>query len=246
MSFPRSKIVALNAQSGGGSRVAAICQFLGRHEPDVVVLTEWREGANGRKFMDWAQIHGLGGKSRNGSRLPLRRQHGQRRMCRVTQPFHSETMTPPAAASAGVLMLARFLGWTLLACYFPQRETKARFFTHCADLAAAYAHMPFAMIGDLNTGNQLADKTLAGAPFACDSHFDELTKEGLLVDLWRHTNGADARQWSWHSSKNGFRIDHAFANRPFFELFQPSCVYDHRPREERISDHSALIITRRH
>jgi hypothetical protein len=100
-----------------------------------------------------------------------------------------------------------------------------------------------AELGDLNTGNQLVDKSAGGARYFCAEGFDALTSEASLVDLWRRTNGMDAHEWTWLSNQNGFRIDHAFGNQPFVHLVQPSCIYDHRPREEHITDHSALLIT---
>ena len=45
------------------------------------------------------------------------------------------------------------------------------------------------------------------------------------------------------SRMNGFRIDHAFGNRPFIERFGPiRCHYDHSPRAMKITDHSALLV----
>jgi exonuclease III len=238
MILPRSRIVALNVLSGGGSRVEKICQFLDRQKPDVIVLSEWREGANGKKFADWAasrrMVHQTlnDGSTRNGLLVASR------------TPFKTTSLTPAGpVASAGVLMLAQFPSWALLAGYFPQLKTKAHFFSACREAAKAHAGAPFMIVGDMNTGNQRADKCEAGSPFACDDHFDALTGDGLLVDLWRRTHGPDIREWSWLSNtRNGFRIDHAFANEPFLEAFQPACVYDHAPREERLSDHSAMIV----
>jgi len=230
------KLLSLNVRNGGGTRVAAICQFLGSHKPDVIVLTEWREGTSGRNFMEWINSQGLlhnatlnDGSTANGVCLAAR------------IPFQIGTMTPHDS-TPGVLMLACFQSWTLLASYFPQR---ARFFTACAEIAAAHAATPFVIVGDLNTGNQLVDKSAGGAPYFCAEGFDALTSRASLVDLWRRTNGTDAREWTWLSNQNGFRIDHAFGNEPVVRLVQPSCIYDHRPREENITDHSALIITGR-
>ena len=43
--------------------------------------------------------------------------------------------------------------------------------------------------------------------------------------------------------KNGFRVDHAFANTAFQKRFLTiSCRYDHGPREAGLTDHSALIL----
>ena len=158
-------------------------------------------------------------------------------------PFHPATKSPPGA-SPGVLLLASFQEWKLLAAYFPQLGAKRRFFKVCAELAMVHAKLPFAIIGDFNTGNQLLDKSATGSPYACADHFDALTKEAGLTDLWRHTNGMAARDWTWLSHRNnGFRIDHAFGNDPLLRLLQPSCVHDHGPRKMKLTDHSALVLT---
>jgi exodeoxyribonuclease-3 len=156
-------------------------------------------------------------------------------------PFDVESMTP-LGSTAGVLMLARFQGWNLLASYFPQRSAKARFFATCKEVAACHARTPLVIVGDLNTGNQTTDRS-AGGRFFCSADFDALQSEAGLVDLWRRTNGPDAREATWLSKKNGFRIDHAFANEPFITAAQPVCVYDHVPRESRATDHSAIVVS---
>ena len=94
-------------------------------------------------------------------------------------------------------------------------------------------------MGDLNTGNQLADKTAAGAKYACAEWFDRLSSAYGLVDLWRATHGAEAHEWSWTTSKNGFRLDHAFGNAAFVRAFNPTCAYDHSTRKR-----SSAIIAR--
>lgn len=229
-------LIALNVRNGGGSRVAAICQFLEGHQPDVIVLTEWRDNPSGREFIAWMESKGLHHAALNDGSTP----NGVCVAARFT--FKSISMTP--SNSAGVLMLVRFQDWTLLASYFPQRKAKGRFFSACKEIAAAHAETPFVILGDLNTGNQLADKSSNGAPYLCAEGFEALRSEAGLVDLWRRSNGPDACEWTWLSNqKNGFRIDHAFGNEPFVRLLQPACVYDHRSREEKTSDHSALIVT---
>jgi len=62
------------------------------------------------------------------------------------------------------------------------------------------------------------------------------------LDLWRRTQGPHAREWTWMTKANGFRLDHAFGNSAFVAAFDPSCRYDHSPRENGFSDHSALLI----
>ena len=149
----------------------------------------------------------------------------------------------PGQESAGTILRAAFFGWTMLACYFPQGEAKGRYFDVCCDVARACSGHPLLVLGDLNTGNQLADKTLGGVNYACADKFDRLSSTAGLIDLWRLTNGTHAREWTWRTPKNGFRIDHAFVNREFLERYRPGGHYDHAPREARFSDHSALLVT---
>lgn len=100
------------------------------------------------------------------------------------------------------------------------------------------------LIGDLNTGRNDLDVEGDGTPFHCAQLFESLEGRAGLFDLWRATPGnRELREWTWCSSANGFRIDHAFGNKPLVERFeQIRCHYDHAPRQMKKSDHSALFV----
>jgi exonuclease III len=153
------------------------------------------------------------------------------------------TSVTPGKESAGSLMRVQFDSWVMLACYFPQLEAKAAYFDVCRRVAQDSSDQPLLIVGDMNTGNQLIDKTPTGTKYACSDRFDQLSQKEGLVDLWRRSNGMQAREWTWLTKRNGFRLDHAFGNRPFVERFDPRCWYDHRPRGEKHSDHSAVLIS---
>lgn len=157
-------------------------------------------------------------------------------------PFASVSATP-SRESPGTLLKADFADWTMLAAYFPQGDLKRRYFDECREQAAASENAPFLLLGDLNTGNQIADKTPEGEKFACSARFDELASKDGLVDLWRLSNGVAAQEWTWTTRKNGFRIDHAFGNAEFVRRYRPSCRYDHSTRDLKLTDHSALLLT---
>jgi exodeoxyribonuclease-3 len=148
-----------------------------------------------------------------------------------------------STSSAETILRAAFGDWTMLACYFPQGEAKRRYFDVCCDVARACSGHPLLVLGDLNTGNQLADRTPGGVNYACADRFDRLSSSAGLIDFWRLTNGPHAREWTWRTSKNGFRIDHAFGNGEFVQRYRPAGHYDHAPREARFSDHSALLVS---
>ena len=228
-------IVALNIRSGAGTRAARLCRYLDSLDPDTVLLTEWRDNASGRTLAHWAEGRGMGhaaltdGGTANGVFIAS------------LDHFVTESATP-VGQGAGCLMLARFLCVTLLACYFPQLKAKAAFFDRCLELAREHQAAPFVVAGDLNTGNQLTDRSEGAGKYYCSDHFDQLASAGGLLDLWRLTNGA-SREWTWHSTKgNGFRIDHAFGNGAFVAVAKPICIYDHRARDTRLTDHSAVVL----
>jgi exodeoxyribonuclease III len=228
-------IVALNIRAGAGTHAARLCSYLDSLDPDTVLLTEWRDNASGRTFAGWAEGRGMGhagladGRTANGIFLAS------------LDHFVTESATP-AGQGAGCLMLARFRCVTLLACYFPQLKAKAAFFGRCLELAYQHQATPFVLVGDLNTGNQIADRSERAGKYYCSDHFDRLTSAGGLLDLWRLTNGA-SREWTWHSTKgNGFRIDHAFGNGAFVAAAMPICTHDHGARETGLTDHSAVVV----
>jgi exodeoxyribonuclease III len=110
------------------------------------------------------------------------------------------------------------------------------------ELASQHRAAPFFLAGDLNTGNQFADRSEGAGKYYCSDHFDRLASEGELSDLWRLTNGASC-EWTWHSTRgNGFRIDHAFGNGAFVAATSPICTYDHHARDTGLTDHSAVVV----
>jgi exonuclease III len=229
------KLLCLNIRNGGGLRWSRIVEFIDSHAPQVLVLTEWRSRGLPGAAESWATPRALkwsnanDGATKNGVLVAAK------------HDFVSARATPEGQ-SAGTLMRVEFGTWTVLACYFPQGAAKARYFEVCRNVVRDCRRKPLLIVGDMNTGNQAADKSPAGVKYACSEQFDGLSQIEGLIDLWRRSNGADAREWTWCTTRNGFRLDHAFGNRAFVDLFSPDCRYDHRPREDGFSDHSAIVI----
>jgi exonuclease III len=229
------KLLCLNVRSGGGTRWPTILGFVGAYDPDVAVFTEWRRSVEPGPVERWTASHRMNwigaseGATLNGVAIAAK------------SPFGCMSVTP-GRESAGTILRGNFDGWTMLAAYFPQGQLKQRYFDVCRDVAIAHSGQPFLLVGDLNTGNQVADKTPAGAKYERDERFDRLSSIEGLADLWRRTNGDHMREWTWCTAKNGFRIDHAFGNPEFVGRYRPECRYDHTPRKDRFSDHSALLL----
>ena len=111
----------------------------------------------------------------------------------------------------GVMMLARAAAWTILACYFPQGKgdkkkgtnaPKPPFFATIMDVAAAHTEEPLIVIGDVNNGHR--DRDREGSKFVGPEDFEALSLKSGLVDLWRLTNGDDAREYSWMSAEGRY------------------------------------------
>lgn len=232
------KIASLNIRNGGGTRQRAIADWLIGTDADLIILTEWRKSS--------AVLGTALASAGFQQALSLRegvRANGVTVFCR--EEFVANAVTP-LDAQRGELLLARTPSLEVLGAYFPQLQAKSIFFQSCVELAANEI-APMLLIGDLNTGCNVRDIEPGGARFHCERQFIDLTEMHGLTDLWRKQHGDAARDWTWRSSKNGFRIDHAFANRSFLNAYpKATCRIDHSPRETRISDHSAVIIDLNH
>jgi exodeoxyribonuclease-3 len=82
---------------------------------------------------------------------------------------------------------------------------------------------------------------------ACDTTLAAVTAgtpaivSGDLTDAFRHLHPHDA-EYSWVGrTGDGYRYDHAFCSRPLRGLIT-ECLYLHQPRQNKLSDHSALTM----
>jgi exonuclease III len=230
-------LVLLNIRHGGGVRATSLLSWLNSLSTDIIILAEWRDNAAGTIIKQGLESTGFfvtataaTGTRRNGILIA------------AAHPFECRRATPPGVSKGELLLAEVSSGYRLLGAYFPQGSAKVPFFNECFLQAKNSENIPFLIIGDLNTGRNDVDIEGNGVRFACADMFEALHESSGLVDLWRREHGQD-REWSWRSHVNGFRIDHAFANRAFEKCFSSiTCVYDHSPRENKLTDHSALIL----
>ena len=133
----------------------------------------------------------------------------------------------------------RWKNFLIIGSYFPQGKEKVKLFQLLNSLVkSAEPETTLILTGDLNTGVHFEDE--AGKSFYCSKDFVQLKKEGL-TDAWRLIN-ADMTEYTWYSNHgNGFRIDHFLISSHCNDLVN-ACYYLHGPRENRISDHSQMIL----
>lgn len=230
------RLLSLNIRHGGGQRILRILEWLEKQNPDFIVLPEWRSSNDlllSRSFE--TQGFNVARFSRNGIR-----DNGV--LIAAKENIEAKRVTPPTA-DKGELGLAQCPSVSICAAYFPLGEHKRPFFQQLFDLSKRYRKTPFLIVGDINTGNNQMDLSKGATRFACADMFDALMNTYGMIDIWRREHGADAQEWTWHSVKNGFRIDHAISNQAFLDQFQNiQCRYDQEPREAGLTDHSALVM----
>jgi exonuclease III len=126
-------------------------------------------------------------------------------------------------------------GFSVGAVHVPTKKGQKR--PYCDALvkaAASTKNAPLLLAGDFNTGRHPIDgdlRSLGGV-----QQFQSVLDSGF-VDAWRRFHG-DQQEYSYLTHGKAYRIDHALASRSLLPRVR-SCDYVH---EERMSDHSALVL----
>jgi exodeoxyribonuclease-3 len=226
------RIVTLNIRHGGGRRGEVLAAFLKSLRPDLVVLTEFRRGATGGLLQSRLSEFGLTAQASAATRP------AQNSVCIASAVPMEIVPFPALPGDEHRLLMAKIGELRLIAAYFPQEEAKRPVFEHLRVHGIPALSTLGVIMGDLNTGMPFQDE--AGQTFFCADAFADLLRDGM-VDAWRMRNPA-AREFTWYSARgNGFRIDHALCT-PALDRRIQAIAYMHQCREERITDHSALML----
>lgn len=242
------KLLSWNIQHGGGTRDVRIVSAIADHNPDLIALTEFRAkpgmtlcqafGANGWPHIVSSSPAGIDNGICVLSRAPLRSDRAS------TAPPENAVRwldidLPEHGFGIGVVHILTVLP----GAKEPEGAAKTRFWEALLTAAEARIGEPMLFLGDFNTGAHLVDET--GSTFVCAEHFARLSALGW-VDVWRHFHG-DAKEYTWYSlprggaPASGYRLDHAFATPTLLPRIT-SCRYSHTEREQKVSDHSILIL----
>jgi len=234
------KILAWNIRHGG-SPTQALAPAIMAHDPDVIVLCEYREKTqtllNELRFFGWrhsAASPVSGGT--NGvaivSKSPLNVQPA---------PFGE----PPFAWWGIEAAVSPDLA--VIGVYAPLQNSLAsspaiqRQFWHTVHrIAENRRDERLLLVGDFNTGATGTDCPMA---VPCADAFDQLSTFGW-VDAWRLCNpGANDFSYVHHANgeTSNWRIDHAFVSPPLAAAVK-RCWYSHAERERWASDHSMLLL----
>lgn len=231
------RIYCLNIRHGGGTKArrTEILRHVEAASADVVVLTEFRLNDAGREIL--ARLAALGYAVTHPEIEPRRNTV----LVASRAPIISAGPLLGRSESGKRLWVAD-LGWIrLCAVYMALGKEKQVFWDEIMRATFEAAQIDL-YIGDFNTGSNTLDRAEGTTPFALPEYVDHVQAAGY-ADAWRGLHG-ERRAYSWISNRGGgFRLDHAFL-RPG-RLQATGCDYDHRPREERSTYHSALWLSLR-
>jgi exonuclease III len=227
------KIVTLNIRQGGGGRLEKLLSRLLSLNVDTLVLTEFRENKNAVIIKNSLTEAGYLWQAtcENDSAI-------NSILIASRAEFEKSSLVGLPESCRHRALLVRFSNFSLLAVYFAQGKEKQTLFDYISSSCIQELLPRGLVIGDFNTGRPYLDE--ANNTFACTEAFTNLEEIGL-IDSWRSRN-LECREFSWYSNKgNGFRIDHVFSTLLLNQSIQ-HVGYNHLPRINDETDHSAMIV----
>ena len=233
------RILSWNILHGGGSRTTEILDAIERHEPDVVCLQEMRIGGLSERPL----VDGLAELGLDEFFAPPTEAARDNAVAVASRFRLEEPLAWPPGDVRGLRVkvdLETGTDFHLLVAHLPQKKAQVPYWEKLLELPKAeFLEGDALIVGDLNCGIPLVDSDVK--TFSETRYFQQMLREGW-VDAWR-TRHPKAREYSWVSVKkgNGFRYDHALAS-PSLDPRIESIAYDHEVRENKASDHSALIL----
>ena len=231
------KLLTWNILQGGGKRAVGIADELEAINPDIVTLHEFRNGKSAPIILDALNKLGL-----DHQQLAQSSAAKNTVMVAARVPFDThewaDDLDPTLCVHAQFQLSESSLDTLdIFAGHLPQKRAQVPYLDTLGKLSASEFEAAL-IIGDLNCGIPFEDSETKS--FVNTHMFQNLLRNGW-ADSWR-TRNPDAREYSWISSRgNGYRYDHCLATEKADKLIN-KIGYLHNVREERLSDHSAMLI----
>jgi len=246
-------VLAVNIRAGGSR--AAVDALVARacgHHPDVAIFSEYRDNRTGaslraaldeRGFVHQADSEG---GPKNGVLIAAREAFAA-----IANPFGLSAEEYPNA----VLQATLANGLRVYGVYLPGQIRK-RPHLRCLIATARRtdeAGIEALCIGDFNSGRDATDIEINAGRARLRDAFDTadlyLELEREWTEAWLHLHPGTL-EYSWYPfrlkdarpPRNGWRIDKAFVSRALLPRLA-SAEYDHGFRTEKLTDHSALVVS---
>lgn len=232
------RFLAWNILHGGGARrTPEIALAILAHQPDIVVLSEFR-AARGSAIRAALADRGLDHQFTTGPR------DGNGMLVASRCAVNPAPARPDLPGRSGRFIECTLPGRALrlAGVHAPDENdpsAQLRFWNFLVRFARAHAHEPCLVLGDFNTGRRGQDGP-ARSP-ACEPLLGTFCSLGFR-DAWRLRHGPDARAVTWAGGRSrGRRIDGAYLSAPLADSLQ-DIVYSGVEREAGLSDHSPLVL----
>ena len=229
------KIGTWNLRHGGGKRISGILEAISENnEVDIFVFTEFRNNQN--KLLLESALSDLGYRFIKTVSFEIAKTLNSVLVASKID-FTASDFSELEEHKQRVLKI-KLAQFTIYACYFPLDKVKKSVFDFLLKEIQENGTENLIIAGDINTGKHLIDET--GKTFIHAAYLDKFEENGL-IDAWRKVHN-DKKEYSWFSNVgNGFRIDHFFVDKNLSENII-SCEYVHTYRENKVSDHSMMIL----
>ena len=231
---PMTRLLSWNIRHGGGARTESIAGAISSHNPDIVVLSEFRNNQFGARLLECFADMGLG-HQRSGHMAPP---------ANTVSMAARFPLTPlPGAGRLGEwshrVVAVRCGDIRLAGLYLPNLKAKLPLLEYLVTLPRAYLKEPTLLVGDLNSGKQGIDGPDTFVFFE-GAFLEKLESQGW-TDGFRHFHDS-AQEFTWCSHRhNGYRLDYAFSSPPMTDRLD-AAWHSHAEREAGLSDHSMLIV----
>jgi exonuclease III len=231
------KLLVWNIQQGGGPRRQRIADSLVTHAPDIVALIEFVPSTAGPLLQSLKEA-GF------DSQICTKRNGFDYALCVLSKtPISTLPSGIPTLDDSGLWLEISVPahGFSVGIVHAPAgpRIRMRAFLDALVHVATRKMGDPFLFVGDFNTGIGPADKPMNNCGDV--DRFRAIQQTGFS-DVWRHIN-ADLIEHTYTNPQTGkrYRIDHTLASPGMLPRIR-SCHYSHDERENRVSDHSLLIV----
>ena len=225
------KFLSWNIQQGGGSRVHGIIKFILKQKPNVVVLSEFRNNAQGilirNKLLESKYLYQY---------VSLQESNTNSVLIASKFPCNSRLFLNTNLDYAHDVIATDFDAFHLYGVYLPHKK-KHKLFDLLNQEIQNFS--PAIIMGDFNTGKNFIDQK--GDSFWYTEDLKKLEQKGMH-DAFRHLHG-EVETYSWFSHQgNGYRYDHIYVHEDLLPIVS-ACDYLHQAREDKLSDHSPMVLS---
>ena len=220
------KILNWNIQSGGGTRIDRILAELTKDNPDVIVISEFKNNGNGekiRKLLEQEEFKYMipnEAKDENKDNSVL-----------IASKYEIKESNIPQFNKKHLFISVQIKNFNLIGVFCNEDKTTTECINHIIKYSEDIINTQTIITGDFNAGPRGSNP----------ERYNELKKlvEKGFVDCWRRISKKNY-EWSYSLGNRKSQPDHFFTT-PSIENKILDIRYDHDVRINRISDHSKMI-----